>query len=1123
MENNLVIDKKKINKILDLLNDRRMNKLHVLNSALAECSFAELEVLYTKLPPLFKGLFSLSYLKRKDYSSIFQTTIQLNLDAIDYFGKVAYIIKRNSSILKDYIIRKRRVDELFFVGDYENALIEIHNINREISYSYWASSYEIMIERLTNGKSSAISLHNNLYNKNNSFWFGKFCNAAYYTSSLEVTSKESQDLVYVKEDNTNAKIINQIIKDHFYGFDNPGIAGCLCIDFKSSIIDIYNNFIHYLPLVPQKIKDNVQFREYIQVVAISTEDPFVKFLLRLWGSSRSQQQVSAARLKIINSYLTTNYSEVIELASIYVKQRENCFCFDILFCYLNSLIKTNQDLPELDKDASIYDRVKFHLFNVLRKNDSTYHLHKLKGICQSIFNIFEIRNLYSFIEALEKKDLLSLFDRSWRYSTYNHLGVTSYYKTREQKKEFLVQSGILSETISNWFDDENEKISPDLFEVTLALRKDQQVKKSVVQTFENGEIPPYLKDIVASYVFSNYVEEQNLIKSISFYVDSILSKQCIEIYINEVQSKIIQENYDILVDKQPLVFSIFLNLTNADINSIYLAYKKYLRNLGVKRASEIHVQGNLLQDFFLSKVANQKVLSLHVLRFKSVSQVMDERILICSNLNDYYDNKKYVDEISGIIRDKKMLELNNQIDENKIYVDVQSIIENELDEAKALYKIYEMSSEDSSLLHDSISQLLSSLQEIGLNFDIIQNGVDVSQEKLDTQYSFLKRIFLCVRDQFLFNPKSGLDNYLSTRIRHGTLINQLRNHFEVENLISNKKNNEYISNTYWCKSMFLLDDVSEYLCNKSFLNFSDRIDKIIFAIKDVDVQVSTEKITDKPFACFNFDISLFENSIQELHARTELNSYDAIISEIISLLWQQTDVCLESMKSRLVNSQNKMLEELHNLEKELSHTHVKNQENWSKFHDAVTRCTNEIQDDIQVVIRWFNRNSKVNFDFTIRQVIETCLRFVNENSKFKIETIVECESYTELQGKYFATLYDMFHDIMNNVLYYNKDHNVDRKCFITIVEKNDKLNISISNPIEQENENVIRTKAQEINQNLATLLRGGKSRVEGNSGCIKIFNAVHNHLGSHNNDYKNSVEDCKFVVNIILDLKPLRK
>ena len=93
-----MIDKKKINKILVLLNERRMNKLHVLNSALAECSFAELEVLYTKLPPLFKGLFSLSYLKRKDYSSIFQTTIQLNLDAIDYFGKVAYIIKRNSMI-----------------------------------------------------------------------------------------------------------------------------------------------------------------------------------------------------------------------------------------------------------------------------------------------------------------------------------------------------------------------------------------------------------------------------------------------------------------------------------------------------------------------------------------------------------------------------------------------------------------------------------------------------------------------------------------------------------------------------------------------------------------------------------------------------------------------------------------------------------------------------------------------------------------------------------------------------------------------------------------------------------------------------------------------------------------
>ena len=66
-------------------------------------------------------------------------------------------------------------------------------------------------------------------------------------------------------------------------------------------------------------------------------------------------------------------------------------------------------------------------------------------------------------------------------------------------------------------------------------------------------------------------------------------------------------------------------------------------------------------------------------------------------------------------------------------------------------------------------------------------------------------------------------------------------------------------------------------------------------------------------------------------------------------------------------------------------------------------------------------------------------------------------------------------------------------------------------------------KVNKINRNLENLLSGGISRMEGNSGCIKIFNAVHNHLGSKNNSYSNSIENECFNVNIELDLIPLRK
>lgn len=55
------------------------------------------------------------------------------------------------------------------------------------------------------------------------------------------------------------------------------------------------------------------------------------------------------------------------------------------------------------------------------------------------------------------------------------------------------------------------------------------------------------------------------------------------------------------------------------------------------------------------------------------------------------------------------------------------------------------------------------------------------------------------------------------------------------------------------------------------------------------------------------------------------------------------------------------------------------------------------------------------------------------------------------------------------------------------------------------------------------MFNGGRSRMEGNSGCIKIFNAIHNHLRSRNNKYENIVENNMFIVDISLELKPIRK
>jgi hypothetical protein len=66
-----------------------------------------------------------------------------------------------------------------------------------------------------------------------------------------------------------------------------------------------------------------------------------------------------------------------------------------------------------------------------------------------------------------------------------------------------------------------------------------------------------------------------------------------------------------------------------------------------------------------------------------------------------------------------------------------------------------------------------------------------------------------LRDEFISSAEHGLDGYLSVRIRHGTLVSQLRSPLEAANLIT-KKHSEtgaYYSNEHWKKKLVLFSEL----------------------------------------------------------------------------------------------------------------------------------------------------------------------------------------------------------------------------------------------------------------------------------------------------------------------------
>ena len=1115
------IDSAKVKKILNMLLNRTSNRIYVLKYALQHCNYYELESLYEKTPKLHKGLFSLSFLRRKKLSDLSKTSIFVETDVVDITGKICFILSKHSLLINQYIKQRREVDKLILLGKYEDAKKIISEIDNHISYSYWSCVYKIKIERLLNGVSAAIRLHNMYHGSVSNSAIKWFFNAAFFTSPIDYTD-DIKDRLFYKDSDETSNYYNQILQSHFFGYDGVVEGAWMSFDLSTSIIDLYNSFLIYLPNLSEKVYFNNDFRYFMSRLISVIDDSYLKKICTILGIvEQNQISPNVGRVAILNDYLLKKYLIVQKTSLEYLNY--NPLDMDILMIYLKSSILLGENLSHIDSEGNLYQKIRYHLFSLLQSvKDSDLHLTKLKGICKAFYHIEEIRHLYSLVSILGKNLVSDSYRNIWKYSRYSNPLDSLFYSDFDDRKDFLFKIGLNTNLVSRIFNKGNDDFSSDYYELSIGFQKKEEIVNLLQSDFDNHKIVSFMQNPVAEFLFCSYVENHELEKSIIFYVDYYLNTDVSSITVSQDILIDVQRNNENLLRSIPLELSIFYCLNNVEVSYIYLAYKRYLKSMNVLYASDIIVHGDRKQDFFLATVATQRVLTLHVLRFQSVEEVMDERLKICSNLYEYYEHRKYADEVAGIVRDKRMLELNNKIDDNKIYVDIQSIKDNELEQAKLLYKMYAQASPKMDFLDVSVLNLVKVLEDSGLKVHCFSEALYSNRDRIDYQYDILKHLFLYVRNQFLSNPKSGLDNYLSTRIRHGTLINQLRNHFEKENLICNKKNGKYSDNFYWTNQIFQLYGIDLEQCETFFISFSKSIDDIIFDLKDEYVQIHTEELTGKPNGCFDFQFCYFEDDLKNLQSRTELNTYDSILSEIFNLLWCRTDICLDVVKEKLAIAQRSMLEELHKLQKNVASIIHRSNRNWSKFNDSIARCSSDIQLDFQAVNRWFNRSSSVDFDFTILQVIETCKGFIN-NSKFKFMTDVDCQSDSVLRGKYFTTLYDMFYDILNNAWFYEKEHLVGEACKISIIEINNRLDIRVSNKLAASDIELMSRTVNEINLNLDNLMAGGKTCVEGKSGCIKIFNAVYNHLGSKRNTYCNSVENGEFIVKISLELNPLLK
>ena len=319
----------------------------------------------------------------------------------------------------------------------------------------------------------------------------------------------------------------------------------------------------------------------------------------------------------------------------------------------------------------------------------------------------------------------------------------------------------------------------------------------------------------------------------------------------------------------------------------------YTRRVGADRTAD---RNDAAEDFLeaqglekpsqIGPVADQfdRGLLLYYLRYVCVESVMDssvvyegsrdlaeERQAVCSLLArlDPSNSDLYTSEAHDIGRRLTIQRRMREIETSRIYVDVDGVrraAEVRVREAFNRYAAYirdGIDDETSATLAEAASKAEEGDVDALMALQLPQNEVR----------ALLAGIVTDIRDEFVSSTEHGLDGYLSVRVRHGALSNELRIPLESAHLVTKEDGTtgEYRDNDHWPEAFGLDLDTADAL-SAELSTFSRGVDELIQEIKDDWIQI---KRSPKDTGLFDFMLREFEVSYMAsgTHADTPFEEF----------------------------------------------------------------------------------------------------------------------------------------------------------------------------------------------------------------------------------------------------------
>lgn len=1080
-------DKSRIGYYISKYTNPKVDKIVLVVEVLSNYSFSDLQVFQSRTPNLFKGLLKLPYLKRKTFSSIFKTGKALWHETVDPYGAISFIILNNDKEINHYLELKEKLDFATATHQYEDSYKLLKQIDNEVSVSMTGTYYLLKLTRLDKGITASTQLYNNIYKDNNILSY--ISNIAFKSASIDMPFETEIERLYQSLNGSDE--VNDFITAFAFPFKNLKGEKWLRLLSLTSIIDLYEGFVlHLSKQSPDRLRDE-HLSSLLGLLITRINDVRIKRINELInnGLIKGGGKEYAEEMDIFEKFYEGEYSTVVKKGTAFLKNHP--LQSTIIDVVNRSCVKLEVLPSVVFSEDSLAEKVyNYSYFASTNKDISEICKAQLRNICMAWYVIPGMRHLYSIINGIETTRKGSIYHGFWNYSLAPEVRDACFYSNSAEAVSYLEASGYYHDSSAQIAILEGRK-DDDYNQTRLLLKDLEDTDIPHLRTaLTHSRIAPVLTGNIVSQLFDRLTEVSNYDEAIDLFVKFRLKNPYTKIII-DIQRIVCDMTDDADANiRNQLELSAFYTMINADVYKRYLAYKRNLKQLGVKKASEIENIKDPLLQFFIGKVADRSVLSLHVRQFETEDDVDAERIELCKKMYAISEDKSYAEETTSLIKEHEVRALAQQVNDSKIHVDVQPLINNEFESEKLLFDTYREIDENLVMFEQKNFEGLK---------DYLQKQYEGKTVIFRYEFPTVKykkvlfhQMFLAVRDKFLFDPRYGLDKYLSARIRHGTLITQLRNHFLSYSLVTNKiEGGGYNKTSQWAQlgGSTLMDTTKERI-NDRLLKFTEWLDGQLRDVKEEKIQILTERIDGKKEGLFNYSEDLMADMIDELEDNT-FETFEAFIYSAIGLLWKWTGLVLQQVRDFFQQYQKGVLEEMDRLQNDIVPLMAGNTALANRFKDAITTCRTDFQTDISVVTSWFKpEQSKVRY-FTVQQAVDTSLSVINKINQNALSfSEVSIEDTMNYRGEFFNAFHDIFHDMMNNILGYEATRpNLKGKGKISIVHNKDVLFIEVSNPVDKADLENIQSILKE-QQNFPLLIDGGKTRRDKNSGCVKIYSTV---------------------------------